>query len=76
MLVDKTVKAARENMLNTIVMAGGVAANSRLRQKMKEAGGEFGIKVLYPSIPLCTDNAAMIAHLGYSYLEKGKRSRP
>lgn len=74
MLVDKTVKAARENHLNAIVMAGGVAANSRLRQKMREAGGEFGINVLYPSIPLCTDNASMIAHLGHSYLEKGKRS--
>ena len=74
MLVDKTVKAARGNKLNTIVLAGGVAANSRLRQKMREAGGEFGIKVLYPSIPLCTDNAAMIAHLGHSYLEMGKRS--
>ncbi len=74
MLVDKTVKAARENNFNTIVMAGGVAANSRLRKKMREAGGEFGIKVLYPSIPLCTDNASMIAHLGHSYLKKGKRS--
>jgi len=74
MLVDKTVKAARENHLGTIVLAGGVAANSRLRQKMKDAGGEFGIGVLHPSIPLCTDNAAMIAHLGHSYLATGKRS--
>ncbi|MBI4745405.1 MAG: tRNA (adenosine(37)-N6)-threonylcarbamoyltransferase complex transferase subunit TsaD [Deltaproteobacteria bacterium] len=74
MLVDKTVKAARENMLNTIVIAGGVAANSRLRQKMREAGAEFGKMVLYPSIPLCTDNASMIAHLGHSYLGMGKRS--
>lgn len=74
MLVGKTVKAARENHLKTIVIAGGVAANSRLRQKMKESAWEYGIKVLYPSIPLCTDNASMIAHLGYKYLEMGKRS--
>lgn len=74
MLVEKTVKAARENNLATIVIAGGVAANSRLRHKMKESALEYGIKVLYPSIPLCTDNASMIAHLGHKYLEMGKRS--
>lgn len=74
MLVDKTVKAARENHLGTIVLAGGVAANSRLRQKMKETAAEYGIRVLYPSIGLCTDNASMIAHLGHRYLEMGKRS--
>lgn len=74
MLVDKTVKAAREHNLKDIVLAGGVAANSRLRQKMKETAAEFGIKVYYPSIRLCTDNAAMIAHLGHKYLEMGKRS--
>ncbi len=74
MLVDKTVKAARENHLGTIVLAGGVAANSRLRQKMRETAAEYGIRVLYPSISLCTDNASMIAHLGHRYLEMGKRS--
>lgn len=74
MLVEKTVKAARENHLRTIVIAGGVAANSRLRKKMKESALEHGIKVLYPAIPLCTDNASMIAHLGHCYLMMGKRS--
>ena len=74
MLVDKTVKAARGNYLGTIVLAGGVAANSRLRLKMREAAAEHGIKVLYPSTSLCTDNASMIAHLGHRYLEMGKRS--
>lgn len=74
MLVEKTVRAARENHLNTIVMAGGVAANSRLRLKMRETAEEYGIRVLYPSISLCTDNGAMIAHLGHRYLEMGKRS--
>lgn len=74
MLVDKTVKAAGEHRLETIVMAGGVAANSRLRQKMKEAASEYGIKVLFPSIRLCTDNASMIAHLGHKYLDMGKKS--
>lgn len=74
MLVYKTVKAARENHLGTIVMAGGVAANSRLRLKMRETAEDYGIRVLYPSIRLCTDNGAMIAHLGHRYLEMGKRS--
>ncbi|MDO8446996.1 MAG: tRNA (adenosine(37)-N6)-threonylcarbamoyltransferase complex transferase subunit TsaD [Deltaproteobacteria bacterium] len=74
MLVDKTLKAARENHLGTIVLAGGVAANSRLRQKMRETAAEYGIRVAYPSTSLCTDNASMIAHLGHRYLEMGKRS--
>lgn len=74
MLVDKTVKAAREHNLKEIVLAGGVAANSRLRQKMKETAEVYGIKVFCPSIRFCTDNAAMIAHLGHRYLEMGKRS--
>lgn len=74
MLVEKTIKAARENHLKTIVMAGGVAANSRLRQKMRESAGEYDISVLYPSIKLCTDNAAMIAHLGHWYLMTGRCS--
>jgi N6-L-threonylcarbamoyladenine synthase len=73
MLVEKTIKAARENNLKAIVMAGGVAANSRLRQKMRETAEEYGIRMLYPSIPLCTDNASMIAHLGHRYLEMGRR---
>ena len=74
MLVEKTVKAARESHLQTIVIAGGVAANSRLRKKMKDSAWEHGIKVLYPSVPLCTDNASMIAHLGHCYLMMGKHS--
>lgn len=74
MLVDRTVKAAREHNLKSIVLAGGVAANSRLREKMRESAERYGIRVFYPSGKLCTDNASMIAHLGYRYLKMGKRS--
>lgn len=57
-LVKKTLKAAEELNLKTIVLAGGVAANSELRRKF-EAAKDF--KVYFPSRHLCTDNAAMVA---------------
>lgn len=57
-LVKKTLKAAQELNLKTIVLAGGVAANSELRRKF-EAATDF--KVYFPSRHLCTDNAAMVA---------------
>lgn len=60
-LVIKTLRAAREYRVNTIALAGGVAANSRLRELMTARAGEAGIQVVYPSLKLCTDNGAMIA---------------
>ena len=51
-------------------MGGGVAANSRLRQRLQEVSKEIGIPVYCPSPKLCTDNAAMVAGLAYKkYLE-------
>lgn len=70
-LVEHTIEAAIKNNLKIITIAGGVAANSELRQKMTKAAETKGIKVLYPPAVLCTDNAAMIACAGYySYLEE------
>ena len=64
-LVDKTLSAARKNEVESVVLAGGVACNSRLRQLSEEKIGSEGISVFMPSPALCTDNAAMIATLGY-----------
>jgi len=70
-LVDRTVKAAGHTSLNRIVAGGGVAANSYLR---KQLSGQTDLEVIFPSLRLCTDNAAMVAGLGYHMLRKGQRS--
>lgn len=57
-LVSKTIKAAKDYHVKEIIVAGGVSANSGLRQKLTE---ESPIKVLFPPMKYCTDNAAMIA---------------
>jgi len=73
-LVKKTVEAARQCGVKSIVISGGVACNSRLRASMSESAGEAGINTCFPSPVFCTDNAAMIAALGDYYLVSGKRS--
>ncbi|MBE9535541.1 MAG: tRNA (adenosine(37)-N6)-threonylcarbamoyltransferase complex transferase subunit TsaD [Proteobacteria bacterium] len=73
-LVKKTVAAAEQSDVKSIVISGGVACNSRLRARMAEIAKEAGIKTCFPSPVFCTDNAAMIAALGDYYLKSGKRS--
>ena len=69
-LIDKTVLASRMYNVRGIALGGGVAANSRLRQRLQEVSKEVGIPVYCPSPKLCTDNAAMVAGLAYKkYLE-------
>jgi len=70
--VAKTVRAAQDLGLGTIVVAGGVAANSRLRERMIAAGEEHGLDVVIPSPALCTDNGAMIAAAGMRRLAAGE----
>jgi N6-L-threonylcarbamoyladenine synthase len=65
-LVDRTMAAAEECGLETILVSGGVAANSQLRQTFEERAKEPGFKVFFPSRALSTDNAAMIAAAAYS----------
>jgi N6-L-threonylcarbamoyladenine synthase len=73
-LVKKTVQAAQDQGLKRIVLSGGVAANQRLRQKIKEEALEQKLKVYLPSPSFCTDNAAMVGVVGYEYLKRGIRS--
>jgi N6-L-threonylcarbamoyladenine synthase len=71
-LVGKTLRAALEHGLSTVVVSGGVAANTRLRQKMTAAGRAAGVRVLFPGRDLCTDNAAMIAGAAWHLARKGR----
>jgi N6-L-threonylcarbamoyladenine synthase len=73
-LVRKTIHAAREQNIGRIVLAGGVAANQHLRQRMREEASGEKLAIYIPSPVFCTDNAAMIGVVGYEYLKKGIRS--
>lgn len=70
-LVDKAVKAAKKNNTKTVVMAGGVAANEGLRNRLNEASKKENLDIRYPSKILCTDNAAMIGCAAYYGYLKG-----
>jgi len=72
--VDKTIDAAKELRVPTILLGGGVVANTRLRERMQKAGAEAGIRVRFPEMALCTDNGAMIAIAGASRLFHGERT--
>ena len=72
-LVDNSIKLCKEKDINVLALAGGVAANQRLRHKMKEACIKEGIELKYPSMDLCTDNAAMIGSAAYFEYLKGTR---
>src|SRR5690606_21916654 len=69
-LMKKLEKAAREQGINHIGIAGGVSANSGLRKALIAAGEEHGWQVYIPKFEYCTDNAAMIGTTGYyKYLQ-------
>ena len=70
-LVQKTVRAAVENGVDTILLAGGVAANGTLRNQLQNAASEHQIQVHYPPIHFCTDNAAMIGAAAHYKAVKG-----
>ena len=70
-LVNKTIKAAKNKNVNKIAIAGGVASNSALRLALKNACDKEGFYISIPDAILCTDNAAMIASAGYYKYIKG-----
>ena len=70
-LVDRTMLAAEELAVGSVLVSGGVAANSQLRATFEERGKSRGIEVLFPSRALSTDNAAMIAAAAYEKFRAG-----
>jgi N6-L-threonylcarbamoyladenine synthase len=72
-LTAKALRALDETRFRTLIIAGGVGANTRLRARLREAATARGARVLYPRPEFCTDNAAMIALAGLKRLQGGDR---
>ena len=69
--VSKALRAVEETGVRTFCLAGGVAANPRLRDALREAFEKEGVRVSVPPLTLCTDNAAMIAAAAHWHLARG-----
>lgn len=70
-LTEKAIKACKTHGQKKIVIAGGVGANARLREKLSNACQENGIEAFMPVLKYCTDNAAMIGSIAYYYIKAG-----
>jgi N6-L-threonylcarbamoyladenine synthase len=71
-LTTKLLRAAEAASVKRLVVGGGVAANKRLREKLSCAAEDRKLAVFFPPLAFCTDNAVMIAGLGYHYLKAGR----
>ena len=74
-LLENVKKAIKQTGLQTIALAGGVSANSFIRNAFLELEQKENINVYMPDLKLCTDNGAMIASAGYFNYIKGKRDQ-
>ena len=74
-LVKKSLKALEQTGLKRLVVAGGVGANKRLRERLNAMGAKHKVRVYYPEVALCTDNGAMIAFCGAQRLLKQMAAR-
>ena len=72
-LVSRTLAAAEQHAMRSVLVSGGVAANSELRRSFEAEAERRGLQVYFPSRALSTDNAAMIAAAGYSRFTSGER---
>jgi N6-L-threonylcarbamoyladenine synthase len=75
-VVEKALAAAEASGVGQLIVAGGVAANSRLRAQVQAQGEAAGLAVRVPRPGLCTDNGAMVASLGAARLRQGVPSTP
>lgn len=73
-LTNSLVDCAKSVGARAVVISGGVAANSRLRDSVAQKAAEYGIQSFVPSMKYCTDNASMIAFVGEKRLLRGERS--
>lgn len=74
MIISRVETALRQQGVNQLVASGGVACNSRLRERLAELSRSLGVRLLLPSPPLCTDNGAMVAMSGLLYFQAGLTS--
>lgn len=75
-LVETTLRACEREDVRTVILAGGVACNRRLRRAFADAAAPHGLDVHAPSAPYTTDNAAMIAAAGFLHFERGDFAPP
>ncbi|RJN31735.1 tRNA (adenosine(37)-N6)-threonylcarbamoyltransferase complex transferase subunit TsaD [Nesterenkonia natronophila] len=73
-LTAKAVRACQEHGLTSMLLGGGVAANSRLRELLAQRCADAGVELTVPPIPLCTDNGAMVAALGAQLVSAGAQA--